>query len=253
MLALITATYNSMSTLPGTLASIENIRDQVKSIFVDGRSTDGTFEYLSSYVDRTANAVLLAQEASGLYPALNQGILAAINDPEVTHIGMLHSDDKLNSAEFESYLAIVENSPAEVFYSDIEFHNHSGQNVRKWNAGEYSRFKLNTGWMPPHTSIIVAKNVYQRLGLYDPSFGTAADYEWIVRVMSELGDDSSYFPERTVTMLVGGASSVSLAARLRANAMDAKVWAGRSWLRSVLIRLFKPMRKLGQFILVRFR
>jgi glycosyltransferase len=184
---------------------------------------------------------------------LNQGILAAISDPEVTHIGMLHSDDKLNSAEFERYLAIVEDNPAEVFYSDIEFHNPSGQTVRKWNAGEYSRFKLNTGWMPPHTSIIVASKVYQRLGLYDPSFGTAADYEWIVRVMTELGEDSNYFPERTVTMLVGGASSVSLAARLRANAMDARVWAGRSWLHRVLIRLFKPLRKLGQFVFIERR
>ena len=106
MLALITATYNSMSTLPGTLASIENTRGQVKSVFVDGKSTDGTFEYLASYVDRTTNAVLLAQEVSGLYPALNQGVLAAINDPEVTHIGMLHSDDKLNSTAFAIYLAI---------------------------------------------------------------------------------------------------------------------------------------------------
>ena len=253
MLALITATHNSTSTLSDMLASIENIRDQVKSVFVDGGSTDGTLEYLASYVERTTNTVLLAQEGKGLYPALNQGIQAAIDDPEVTHIGMLHSDDKLITASFEKYLAIIESNPAEVFYSDIEFHSPSGKNVRRWNAGEFSRFKLNTGWMPPHTSMIVAKNVYQRHGLYDPNYGTAADYEWIVRVMSELGDDSSYFPERTVTMLVGGASSVSLAARLRANAMDAKVWAGRSWLRSVLIRLFKPMRKLGQFILVRFR
>lgn len=100
MLALITATRNSMSTLPGSLASIENIRDQVKSIFVDGGSSDGTLEYLVTYVERTNNAALLVQEGVGLYPALNQGIQAAINDPEVTHIGMLHSDDKLIPAAY---------------------------------------------------------------------------------------------------------------------------------------------------------
>lgn len=253
MLALITATRNSMSTLPGSLASIENIRDQVKSIFVDGGSSDGTLEYLVTYVERTNNAALLVQEGVGLYPALNQGIQAAINDPEVTHIGMLHSDDQLIPAAFAKQLAIIDSSQAVIFYSDIEFHNSSGKSVRKWNAGKFSRFKLNTGWMPPHTSMIVAKSVYQRLGLYNPGFGTAADYEWIVRVLKELGEDSNYFPERTVTMLVGGASSASLAARIRANAMDAKVWAGHSWLRPLVIRLFKPLRKLGQFIFVESR
>lgn len=30
-----------------------------------------------------------------VYPALNQVVQAAIDDPEVAHIGMLHSDDKL--------------------------------------------------------------------------------------------------------------------------------------------------------------
>lgn len=250
MLALITATRNSKTTLPTALASIENIRDRVKSFFVDGNSSDGSLEYLRSYVEQTPNAVLLAQTGEGLYPALNQGIQAALDDPDVSHIGMLHSDDKLISTAFERYLSIIENDPAMIFYSGIEFHDASGKRVRGWDSGKFSRFKLHTGWMPPHTSMIVAKSVYQKLGSYDPEFGTAADYEWIVRVLSEHGESTRYFPERTLTMLVGGASSESLQARLRANAMDGKVWGHKSRLQSLLIRLLKPMRKLGQFIFV---
>lgn len=251
MLALITATRNSAATLPAALASIENIRDRVKSIFVDGGSTDGLLEYLHAYVERTPNAVLLAQEGEGLYQALNQGVQAALDDVDVTHIGMLHSDDKLISIVFERYLSLIENDPAMIFYSGIEFHNASGKRVRSWDSGKFSRFKLHTGWMPPHTSMIVAKTVYQKLGSYDPGFGTAADYEWIVRVLSEYGDSTRFFPERTLTMLVGGASSASVKARLRANAMDGKVWERKSRLQSLVIRLLKPMRKLGQFIFVR--
>lgn len=236
MLALITATRNSIATLPGALASIENVRGRVKSFFVDGGSTDGVLECIESYVGRTANAVLLEQEGTGLYQALNQGIQAALDDPEVTHIVMLHSDDELIPGAFERYLSVVENDPAMVFYSDIEFHDPSGKRVRNWRSGEFSNFKLNTGWMPPHTGVIVAKDVYQKIGLYRPDFGTAADYEWTVRAMSELGAKSRYFPERTVSMLVGGASNESLKARLRANAMDGKVWAERSRLQAAGIR-----------------
>lgn len=251
MLALITATRNSIETLPDTLTSIVDIRHRVKSFFVDGGSTDGTVECLQSYIEATTGAVLFSQDGLGLYQALNQGIQEALNDPDVTHIGMLHSDDQLIPASFDKYLTVIENEPAAVFYSGIEFRDHSGAVVRVWRSSEFSRFKLNTGWMPPHTSIVVAKDVYRDLGLYDPNFGTAADYEWVVRVFSERGNKVRFFPELTVSMLVGGASSASMRSRLRANSMDGKVWAGRSWLRSMMVRICKPMRKLGQFIFVR--
>jgi glycosyltransferase len=107
--------------------------------------------------------------------------------------------------------------------------------------------KLKTGWMPPHTSVVVRKRIYADFGLYDPAFGTAADYEWVVRVLSSDTITVSYYPQRTLSMLVGGASNRTLATRIRANAMDGKVWADRSLLASWLIRVCKPMRKVLQF------
>ena len=56
-----------------------------------------------------------------------------------------------------------------------------------------------------------------------------------------------YFPKRTVSMLAGGASNENFKARLRANAMDGRVWAGHSVLQAALIRALKPARKVGQF------
>lgn len=248
MLALITATYNSLETLPDTLSSIESVKGDIKSFFVDGASKDGTLDLLRAYVAREPHAVLMEQNGTGLYEALNQGVQAAIDDPDISHIGLLHSDDKLISKGFDQYLSVIEAEPRAVFYSGIEFHDDSGSIVRVWKSGDFSMFKLNTGWMPPHTSIVVAKEVYCELGLYNPDFGTAADYEWVVRVFSTLGHQSRYFPERTVAMRVGGASSSGFAARLRANAMDGRVWAKRSRLQSVVVRLCKPARKIGQFV-----
>ncbi len=250
MLALVTATRDSMATLPDALESVKGIGDRVKSFFVDGGSSDGTLNCIQSYVGAGADAVLLSQKGAGLYQALNQGVQAALLDPEVTNIGMLHSDDYLITSAFERYLSVIEAKQSPVLYSGIEFHDISGRRVRSWESGRFSRFKLITGWMPPHTSIIVAKEVYQKIGLYNPDFGTAADYEWVVRVLSEYGGESRYFPERTLSMLVGGASSSSLQARLRANAMDGRVWADKSKLQSMLVRVCKPLRKIGQFKLI---
>ena len=247
MLALITATRDSMATLPDCLDSVGEVRDRMKLIFVDGGSVDGTREYLENYAARNTNASLVPQIGTGLYEALNQGIQVALDDVSVTHIGMLHSDDRVIPRSFEKYLSVIETETSPFFYSDIEFHDRSGKTVRKWKSGEFSNFKLNTGWMPPHTSMVVAKDVYRSIGLYNPAFGTAADYDWIVRVLSAHGERSRYFPDKTLSMLVGGASSSSLKARLRANAMDGKVWGNQSRLQSVIIRACKPLRKMGQF------
>jgi len=73
-------------------------------------------------------------------------------------------------------------------------------------------FKLKTGWMPPHTSVVVATRIYRDFGVYDPAFGTAADYEWIVRVLSSQRPLAfPTFPQQTLSMLVGGASGATLA------------------------------------------
>jgi len=251
MLALITATRNSMVTLPRSLASIDFDFGRVKHVFVDGASTDGTVDYLKKFASGVRNAVVQSQVGTGLYEALNQGIELAVTDPEVTHIGMFHSDDRLIPGNYSDYLSCVESRYADIYYSDIDFHNPTNDIVRIWRSGKYSRFKLKTGWMPPHTSMIVAKSVYRNFGVYNPAYGTAADYEWIVRILSAKPESIYYFPKRTISMLIGGASSVNIKARLRANQMDGKVWAGRSRFQSAIIRVCKPIRKINQFMRVR--
>ena len=187
------------------------------------------------------------REEQGLYPALNQAVEATLADPEITHTAFLHSDDCLIPRQFDEYLSHIDSGQCDFFYSDIEYHDIHDRRVRVWNSGQFSMFKLKTGWMPPHTSVVVAKRIYRDFGVYNPAFGTAADYEWIVRVLSSSSPSILYYPQRTLTMLVGGASGATVAARLRANALDGKVWASRSPAQSWLIRLCKPMRKVQQF------
>ena len=248
MLALITATRNSLDTLPQAIASTEGLRDKVKLFFVDGGSTDGSLEHLRKFCDREKNSVLILQNGSGLYQALNEGIEAALQDSNVTYIGMLHSDDQLLQAAYRRYLAFISSEDSDVYYSGIQFHDESMDRVRVWISGNFSQFKLKTGWMPPHTSVVVSKYVYQKYGLYNPEFGTAADYEWVVRVFSALGEKSRCFPEMTLSMSVGGASNSSLKARIRANAMDGKVWLKSSRVQSIIVRVCKPLRKISQFM-----
>ena len=248
MLALITATKNSIGTVKGALDSASPMQGYVKHYLIDANSSDGTRMFLEKFVSANPdNSVLLVQDGTGLYAALNQAINAVLQDNDVTHIGFLHSDDRLIPGCFFEYLSLIRSSDADLFYSDIQFHNDENRVVRVWAAGTFTRLKLNTGWMPPHTSVIAARRIYERFGLFDSAFGTAADYEWLVRVLSSDDCRLCYHPTRTLSMSVGGASSGSLAARLRANSMDGSVWRNHSLLQAALIRLSKPLRKLFQF------
>jgi len=251
VLGLITATYNSIGTLESCLASTKSIRGRIKQFVVDGSSTDGTWEYLTGYVKENPNTSIQLQNGTGLYQAINEGLETALRDSDVTHIGLLHSDDRLIAANYCEYLSEINSERLALYYSDIQFHDRDNRVVRRWNAGRYSPWRFRTGWMPPHTGMIVSKSVYDEIGLYDPKFGTAADYEWIIRVLKSERYDVRYFPKLTVSMLIGGASNTTFKARLKANAMDGAAWADESWLQAALIRVCKPMRKIGQFLVLR--
>lgn len=250
MLALITATKNSIRTLPKALDSAKFLSNDAKIFLVDGDSRDGTREIIERFVGSTGSCTLINQEGTGLYQAINQGISVAIRDKQVTHIGMLHSDDCLLPSSYERYRATFASDSSDFFYSDIQFHNRNDTVVREWHSGEFSKFKLLTGWMPPHTSVVVRKSIYEKFGLYDPSFGTAADYEWIVRVLRSTAIKVRYFPKSTVSMQVGGASGAGIMARIRANSKDGAVWAQHSIFRAAVVRVCKPLRKIGQFKLM---
>ena len=99
MLALITATLNSINTLPATLKSAEFLCGKAKLYFVDGGSDDGTLELVMDFIKETKSGVILHQNGHGLYQAINQGIFSALQDRQITHIGMLHSDDMLPSIQ----------------------------------------------------------------------------------------------------------------------------------------------------------
>ena len=78
--------------------------------------------------------------------------------------------------------------------------------------------------MPPHPTFFVKKWVYEKYGKYNTSLKSAADYEFMLRVLHKHGISTSYFPETITKMRTGGESNVSLNNRLRANREDRKAW-----------------------------
>ena len=93
-LSLITACYNSLSTLPDTLSSVREQQGiALDDSLIDGDSSDGTVELLRAERARPGTPVSRWQSEPdrGIYDALNQGIALATGEV----LGFLHADDVL--------------------------------------------------------------------------------------------------------------------------------------------------------------
>jgi glycosyltransferase len=119
--------------------------------------------------------------------------------------------------------------------------------VRYWRAGEFNPARFRHGWMPPHPTFFLRRELYERFGGYRTDLGTAADYELMLRMLLRHGVPTVYIPKVLVHMRVGGASNRSLAARLAANRMDRAAWRVNDLRPLPWTTLAKPLRKVGQW------
>lgn len=69
---------------------------------------------------------------------------------------------------------------------------------------------LKNGWMPPHPTLFIRKEIFDKYGLYRTDMKIAADYEMILRLLYQNKIITHYLPLTTYCMTIGGASNKSL-------------------------------------------
>jgi len=94
--------------------------------------------------------------------------------------------------------------------------------VRYWKSGEFSEKKLKNGWMPPHPTFYVKRDIYEKYGTFDTSFKIAADYDSILRFLGKEEISTHYISEVLVKMRVGGASNKSIKNLMQKSREDLK-------------------------------
>lgn len=244
-ISVITVVYNNAATLRDTIESVlaQDYPD-LEYIIIDGASTDGTLELVKSYGNRIHKVV--SEPDQGLYDAINKGIKIASGEV----VGLLHSDDLFYHTGAVSKIAEAFTAhPVESVYADLHYvaQNDPFRIIRDWRSGEYKRGRFKTGWMPPHPTFYVKKEVYERFGLYDTDFKSAADYELMLRFLYKHGISTHYIHDTLVKMRVGGESNRSLKNRIRANKEDFMAWKKNNLHPHFYTRFLKPLRKLPQF------
>jgi glycosyltransferase len=207
-ISVVTAVFNRVATIG---AAIESVRAQtygdVEHIVQDGGSNDGTLEAVRGVAN--ASIKLVSEPDHGIYDAINRGI--ARTSGEV--IGLLHSDDFLASSDALAKIAdAFSDLSVHGVYGDLQYVSADDPTkvVRHWRSGEFTPAKLGQGWMPPHPTLYLKREVFEEHGLYDTSFSIAADYDAMLRYLAIGKIKLAYVPEVLVKMRMGGESNRSL-------------------------------------------
>jgi len=250
-ISIITAVLNSKNTL---IEAIKSLSDQtyldIEHIIIDGGSTDGTVDLIREYEKSHGSEreiKWLSEPDRGMYDALNKGIGLATGEV----IGLLHSDDfYAHDSVLTKVAEAFEKDGVDSCYGDLVYVDSTNTNrtIRFWRSGSFNERSFYWGWMPPHPTFFVNREIYNKYGGFNLELGSAADYELMLRFLLRYGISTAYIPEVLVKMRVGGASNASLRNRIHANLMDRRAWRVNGLKPHPWTLWLKPLRKLPQFL-----
>ncbi len=217
-ISVVTAVYNRAGTIAQAIESVQSQTfSPIEHVIQDGQSTDGTLEIVRRMLRDDTR--LISERDAGLYDAINRGISNATGDV----IGLMHSDDFFASPEALEWVAeAFANHEVDGVYGDLEYVSaeNPARVVRHWRSGEYDPRMLSKGWMPPHPTLYLRREVFERWGLYDTRYAIAADYEAMLRYLTKGKIRLAYVPKVMVKMRVGGESNRSLGRILKKSRED---------------------------------
>jgi len=206
--SVITAVYNNEKTIASAVESVlSQSYDDVEYIVIDGNSSDDTLNIIKRYEKNID--VLISEPDGGIYDALNKGIKNATGDV----VCFLHSDDiYAHENVLKDVNELFERTGTDSVYGDLVYVKKENVDkvVRYWKSGEFNVKKLKRGWMPPHPTFFVKREVYEKYGGFDTSFRIAADYDTVLRFLGVQKITTAYLEDVLIKMRLGGESNKSL-------------------------------------------
>ncbi len=242
-ISLITVAYNAQDTIERCLTSVMKQKfNPIEYIVIDGGSTDDTVKIINRFQDKIY--AFVSESDGGIYDAMNKGIALATGEV----VGTLNADDFFADDEVLSDVAMVfAEKNTNILYGDLDYIDQSGKTIRKWRSGRYQSGKFNWGWMPPHPTFYCRRHLFRELGNYKLDYGSAADYELMLRFIHLDKTHVHYHNKVMIKMGIGGISNKSLMNRVQAMRNDLKAMHNNNILWPFITIFFKPLRKIVQF------
>ena len=188
---------------------------------------------------------------NGIYDGMNKGISLCTGDV----VGILNADDRYADAYVLQRVAKqFEDPDVGVCYGDVVIVDCRDRVVRYCKAGESSKGKWRTGWMPQHPGFFVRRSLYERWGDFDTGLKLSADYELMIRYIYVNETKTAHIEDVLVLMATRGASHKNLWAQMRSAQEMCVAWRRnkKCWWGPIATFL-RCIRVGGQFLSNMFR
>jgi len=217
-ISIITVCYNSEEFIESAMQSVlSQTYQEIEYIIVDGLSKDSTPSRIENSEQLFDGKMKWVSESDeGLYDAMNKGIKMANGDI----VGILNSDDFFYDDQVLSKVAKAFEDPSvQATTGDIVFVRDNDLNkvIRHYSAKNWKPSKFAWGYMPPHPSFFVRRELFDQLGYYQTDYRIAADYELLIRFLLKNRINWKYLPIITTKMRMGGASTDGLKSLITLN------------------------------------
>lgn len=244
-ISVVTVVFNRVNTVAAALESVQRQSyPSVEHIIQDGGSTDGTLDEIARLSVENTNVI--SERDLGIYDAINRGIKRATGDV----VGLMHSDDFFAKDTVLAKISAVFFDPTvDGVYGDLQYvsANDPTRVIRHWRPGQYEPALLKRGWMPPHPTLYLRREVFERHGFYDTAFRISADYDAMLRYLAKGQIKLAYIPEVLVKMRLGGESNRSLERIVCKSREDLRA-IRKNGVGGIGTLAAKNLSKLGQFI-----
>ena len=197
LISIITVVYNGEAYLEQTIKSVlMQTYKNIEYIIIDGGSTDGTVDIIKRYEENLS--YWISEKDSGIYDAMNKGILKANGD----FVGIINADDYYLDNVFEEITNIfLKNKHVDVVYGDMFLMTKEG--LKKELGSNMDDLHINMSIM--HPSVFINRNLYG-IKLFNTNYKLCADYDLILNYQKN--GFLFYHVEKPLTVMrEGGASS----------------------------------------------
>ena len=205
-ISIITATRNNASHIEATIKSvIGQTYNNIEYIIIDGASTDESVQIIKKYAQQYSNFIkFISEPDTGVYNAINKGIKLATGDI----IGILHGNDVFSSPTIiQQIVNEMRTSDAPFIYGDVKYISQNKRITRYYSSAQHSQKLLLQGIAPPHPSLYMRRELFEKYGLYKEDYLIGADFDMFLRLMIVNNIQGKYIPIDMVTMSIGGLST----------------------------------------------
>lgn len=194
-ITIITVSYNSVKTIQRCIESVIN-QDclDIEYIIIDGGSDDGTVDIIKKYESQLS--YWHTQADDGIYDAMNKGISMATGDL----LGIINSDDWYAPGVLKKICEQFLKNPNAVIHGDMMIVDENGRSLYSLHAPDLPSIQREFRKMTVnHPATFIPMNLYKNYGVFNLSYQLSADYELIIRLLSQgvpfvpLHEVTSYF------------------------------------------------------------